>query len=212
MGTGALSAGIKPPGREPPTRSRKPRSIHSSTRLHGIALYHIIEAPIILDNSRPMSFNVSARGRVYATNLPRLQRETSKRRVREAHSILTTAILLPQRLRCYWGKIVSLRTLINLRLADMRLTTAQQRTKGQNLPSDLYIPFTAGAVGVATDYGLHGTGVGIRVPVGVIMFSRLGDRLWGAPSLLSARHLRLSFTVKLQGRQGGHSHFLYCFR
>jgi hypothetical protein len=28
--------------------------------------------------------------------------------------------------------------LINLRLADLRLTTAQQRSTGQNLPSDLY--------------------------------------------------------------------------
>jgi hypothetical protein len=28
--------------------------------------------------------------------------------------------------------------LTNLRLADLRLTTAQQRSTGQNLPSDLY--------------------------------------------------------------------------
>jgi hypothetical protein len=34
---------------------------------------------------------------------------------------------------------VSLRMLTNLRLADLRLITAQQRTSGQNLPSDLYI-------------------------------------------------------------------------
>jgi hypothetical protein len=34
---------------------------------------------------------------------------------------------------------VSLRMLTNLRLADLRLTTAQQRTTGQNLPSDLYV-------------------------------------------------------------------------
>jgi hypothetical protein len=33
---------------------------------------------------------------------------------------------------------VSLRMVTNLRLADLRLTTAQQRTTGQNLPSDLY--------------------------------------------------------------------------
>jgi hypothetical protein len=31
---------------------------------------------------------------------------------------------------------MSLRMLTNLRLADFRLTTAQQRTTGQNLPSD----------------------------------------------------------------------------
>jgi hypothetical protein len=59
------------------------------------------------------------------------ERETSKRHVGEAHSVLITAILLPQRLSCYCGKIVSLRMLTNLRLADLRLTT------GQNLPSDL---------------------------------------------------------------------------
>jgi hypothetical protein len=29
--------------------------------------------------------------------------------------------------------------LTNLRLADLRLTTAQQRTTGQNLPSELYL-------------------------------------------------------------------------
>jgi hypothetical protein len=29
--------------------------------------------------------------------------------------------------------------LTNLRLTDLRVTTAQQRTAGQNLPSDLYI-------------------------------------------------------------------------
>jgi hypothetical protein len=64
------------------------------------------------------------------------ERETSKRHVGEAHSVLITAILLPQRLSCYWGEIVSLRMLTNLRLADLRVTTAQQRSTGQNLPSD----------------------------------------------------------------------------
>jgi hypothetical protein len=67
------------------------------------------------------------------------ERETSKRHVGEAHSVLITAILLPQRLSCYWGKIVSLRMLTNLKLADLRLTTAQQRSTGQNLPSDPYV-------------------------------------------------------------------------
>jgi hypothetical protein len=80
----------------------------------------------------PVSFTVSAWEWVYATNLSRLQRETSKRHVGEAHSVLITATLLPQRLICYWGRIVSPRT-----LADLRLTTAQQRTTGQNLLSDL---------------------------------------------------------------------------
>jgi hypothetical protein len=58
--------------------------------------------------------------------------------VGEARSVLTTAILLPQRLSCYWGKIVSLRMFTNLKLSDLHLTTAQQRFTGQNLPSDLY--------------------------------------------------------------------------
>jgi hypothetical protein len=35
------------------------------------------------------------------------KRETSKRHVGDAHSVLITAILLPGRLSCYWGKIVS---------------------------------------------------------------------------------------------------------
>jgi hypothetical protein len=52
--------------------------------------------------------------------------------------LLITAILLPQCLSCYWDKIVSLRMLTNLRLANFRLTTAQQRTTVQNLPSLLY--------------------------------------------------------------------------
>jgi hypothetical protein len=67
------------------------------------------------------------------------EREKNKKQyVEEAHSVLITAILLPQRLSCYWGKIVSLRMLTNLRLADLRLSTAQQRSTGQNLLSDLY--------------------------------------------------------------------------
>jgi hypothetical protein len=92
-----------------------------------------------VDNSRPVFCTVSAWEWIYATNLPRLQRETSKMHVREAHSVLTTAILLPQRLSCYWGKRVLLRMLTNLRLADLCLATAQQRSTGQNLQSDLHI-------------------------------------------------------------------------
>jgi hypothetical protein len=63
------------------------------------------------DNFRPVYFTVSAWEWMYATNLPRLQRktkekerETSKRNVREAHSLLMTAILLPQCLSCDYGK------------------------------------------------------------------------------------------------------------
>jgi hypothetical protein len=93
------------------------------------------------DNSLPVSFTVSAWEWVYATNLSRLQGETREReREKQANGTWEkhTAILVPQRLSSYWGKIVSLRMLTNLRLANLRLTTAQQRTTGQNLPSDLY--------------------------------------------------------------------------
>jgi hypothetical protein len=92
------------------------------------------------DNSRSVSFTVRAWEWVYATNLPLLQRQTSKRQVGEAHSKITTAILLPQHLSCYGGKIVSLRMHTNFRLGVFRLTTAQQRTTGQNQLSDLYLP------------------------------------------------------------------------
>jgi hypothetical protein len=61
------------------------------------------------------------------------ERETNKRQVGEAHSLLITAILLSQRITCYCGKIVSLRMITNLRLADLGLTTAQQTSTGQNL-------------------------------------------------------------------------------
>jgi hypothetical protein len=80
------------------------------------------------------------------------ERETSKRHVGEAHSVLTAAILLPQRLSCYRGKSVSLRMLTYLRLADLRLTTAQQTSTGQNLPSDLYM-LTGGEVYDGNIYG-----------------------------------------------------------
>jgi hypothetical protein len=71
---------------------------HSTSDLFARAVYRRA------DNSRPVSFTVSAWEWVYATNLSRLQRETSKRHVGEAHSVQTIAILLPQRLSCYWGK------------------------------------------------------------------------------------------------------------
>jgi hypothetical protein len=42
------------------------------------------------------------------------------------------------------------------------------------------------AVGIATGYGLHGRGVGVRVPIGPRIFSspRCLYRLWGPPNLL----------------------------
>jgi hypothetical protein len=47
--------------------------------------------------------------------------------------------------------------------------------------------FNDAAVGIATDYGLDGRRVGVRVPVGARFFSspRRPDRFWGPPSLLS---------------------------
>jgi hypothetical protein len=76
----------------------------------------IIGSPIILGLCPSLSAHESASllQWVYATNLSRLQRETreteseretSKRPVGEADSVLITAILLPQHLSCYWGKI-----------------------------------------------------------------------------------------------------------
>jgi hypothetical protein len=91
-------------------------------------------APIILGRCS----SLPAHETVFATNLSRLQRETSKRHVVKAHSVRTTAILLPQCLSCCWGRIVSLRMLTILRFVDLRLATAQQRYTGQNLPPDLY--------------------------------------------------------------------------
>jgi hypothetical protein len=61
------------------------------------------------------------------------ERETSKRHVGVAHSALIRAVLIPQRLSCYWGKLVSLRMLTSLRLADLHLAIAQQRSTGQNI-------------------------------------------------------------------------------
>jgi hypothetical protein len=42
-------------------------------------------------------------------------------------------------------------------------------------------------VGIATGYGVHDQGVGIRVPVGATIFTSLcrPDRLWGPPNISS---------------------------
>jgi hypothetical protein len=114
-------------------------SIHVCTRgpLHSTASRYLLKSNVTAicykraDNSRPVSFTVSAWDWVYTTKLISSAGRKSKRHVGEEHSVLITAILLPQRLSCYWGKIVSLRILTNLRLADMRLTTAQHRSTGQ---------------------------------------------------------------------------------
>jgi hypothetical protein len=92
------------------------------------------------DNSLPVSFTVSAWEWVYATNLSRLQRETSKRYVGEAHRVLITAILLPQRLSSYWGKIMSLRMLTNLRLAYLRVWALRNREPLAKIFRPTYTP------------------------------------------------------------------------
>jgi hypothetical protein len=45
-------------------------------------------------------------------------------------------------------------------------------------------------VGIATSYGLDDRGVGVRVPVGLIIFTSTNrpDRLWDPPNLLSNRY------------------------
>jgi hypothetical protein len=44
------------------------------------------------------------------------------------------------------------------------------------------------SVGIATAYGLDGRGVGVRIPVGAIMFYSpcRPDRFWGPQSFLSS--------------------------
>jgi hypothetical protein len=50
------------------------------------------------------------------------------------------------------------------------------------------------SVGIVTDYGLEGRGVGVRVPVGTRIFSspRRPDRLWG-PAILLTNGCRVLF-------------------
>jgi hypothetical protein len=103
------------------------------------------------DNSRLMSFTVSAweclcYEIISSAARNERQKKSSKRHVGEGHSVLITAILLPQRMRCCWGKIVPLRMITNFRLRDLRLTTAQQRSTGQNLPIECQLmPLRLGA-------------------------------------------------------------------
>jgi hypothetical protein len=148
-------------------------------QLKDVLFVHLPQLPRAVDNFRLVSFTVSTWEWVYATNLSLLQRETregerdretSKRHVEEAHSILRTAILLPQRLRWYWGKIISLRMLSNLRLTDLLVTIAQQTSTVQNLPSGLYYSppqsyssfFTTGVMSVVIT-SLLSPSVGVRV-------------------------------------------------
>jgi hypothetical protein len=62
-------------------------------------------------------------------------------------------------------------------------------------------------VGIATGYGLDDLGVGVRVPVGSIIFPgrRRPNLLWGPPSLLSNGYRGLSPGVKRPGRESDHS-------
>jgi hypothetical protein len=62
-------------------------------------------------------------------------------------------------------------------------------------------------VGIETGYGLHDSGVGVRVPVRSRIFSssQRPDRHWGPLSLLSMGRGALSLGVKRQGCEADHS-------
>jgi hypothetical protein len=63
-------------------------------------------------------------------------------------------------------------------------------------------------VGIATGYGPDDRGFGVRVPVGLRIFSspRRPDRLWGPPKLLPSEYRRLFHPgVKRPGREADHS-------
>jgi hypothetical protein len=56
-------------------------------------------------------------------------------------------------------------------------------------------------VGIATSYGLGDRGVGVRIPVGVRIFTSPNrpDRLWGSPNLLPNGYQGLFSRVKAAG-------------
>jgi hypothetical protein len=62
-------------------------------------------------------------------------------------------------------------------------------------------------VGIATGYGLHDLGVGVRVPVGSGIVSSLyrPDRLWGHPATCSVDTGGSFREVKRQGGEADHS-------
>jgi hypothetical protein len=61
-------------------------------------------------------------------------------------------------------------------------------------------------VGIATGYVLDDQGIGVRVPVGLRIFSspRRPDRLWGPLNLLSNGYRRGSFPGGKAARRGAH--------
>jgi hypothetical protein len=64
------------------------------------------------------------------------------------------------------------------------------------------------SVDIATGYGLHDWGVGVRVPIGwrIFSFPRRPDRLWGPRSFLSNGYQELFPPgVKRPGREAEHS-------
>jgi hypothetical protein len=89
----------------------------------GISCGGLIRTYYCADISWPVSFTVSAWERVYATrcreNIRRLAAGKLLARGNNTQYLLTTAILLAERLTSYWGNIVSLRMHINLRLANL---------------------------------------------------------------------------------------------
>jgi hypothetical protein len=63
------------------------------------------------------------------------------------------------------------------------------------------------AVGIATGYGLDDGGVGVRVPIGLRIFTSPSrpDRLWGPPNLLFKGYRELFPEVRRPGREADHS-------
>jgi hypothetical protein len=101
-----------------------------------------IGGPIILGRCPSLSAHESeSMLRTYLACREKQEREREREKQtkcgRSTQCTNTSDPLLPC-VSCYWGKTVSLCMLINLRLADLNLTTAQQRSTGQNLLSDLY--------------------------------------------------------------------------
>jgi hypothetical protein len=89
----------------------------------------------------------------------------------------------------HWTSIC-MGTLINRLLtfySHSEVSVKPPNATGKHFPKVPPVLSQDSVVGIATAYGLDDRGVGVRVPVGVRIFSssRRPDRLWGPPSLLS---------------------------